>query len=58
MKQIHDSLERVFDRHRIVFWYDPNADWIDAFQSFSDEAVTKLEVRNTSSDQGPDRDGP
>jgi uncharacterized protein (TIGR02687 family) len=47
MKQIHDSLERVFDRHRIVFWYDPNADWTDAFQTFSNGAVTKLEVRNT-----------
>jgi uncharacterized protein (TIGR02687 family) len=46
MKQIHDSLERVFDRHRIVFWYDPNGDWPEVFQTFAGEAVTKLEVRN------------
>ncbi len=46
MKQIYDSLERVFARHRIVFWYDPNGEWPEVFQTFAGDAVTKLEVRN------------
>ena len=25
MNRIHDSLQRVFERNRLVFWYDPRA---------------------------------
>jgi uncharacterized protein (TIGR02687 family) len=46
MKQIHSSLERVFDRHRLVFWYDGAGEWTDTFDSFDNVTVTKLEVRN------------
>jgi uncharacterized protein (TIGR02687 family) len=46
MKQIHDSLAQVLDRHRIVFWYDPNVEWADAFKSFASAPATKLEVRS------------
>ena len=44
MKRIHDSLGRVFQRHRLVFWYDPKMEWTDAFDSFADNGVTKLTV--------------
>jgi uncharacterized protein (TIGR02687 family) len=47
MKQIHDSLERVFDRHRLVFWYDGAGEWTDTYNSFEHPKVTKLVVRNT-----------
>lgn len=47
MKQIHDSLERVFDRHRLVFWYDGAGEWTDTYNSFEHPKVTKIEVRNT-----------
>jgi uncharacterized protein (TIGR02687 family) len=47
MKQIHDSLERVFDRHRLVFWYDGTGEWTDTYNTFEHPKVTKIEVRNT-----------
>ncbi len=44
MKRIHDSLQRVFQRHRLVFWYDATGEWAETFAAFSDESVTKLTV--------------
>ncbi len=44
MKRIHDSLQRVFQRHRLVFWYDPTGEWKDTFQSYTDTGVQKLIV--------------
>lgn len=46
MKRIHDSLQRVFERHRLVFWYDPAGEWTEAVEAFSDEDVVKLRVAN------------
>lgn len=47
MKQIHDSLERVFERNRLVFWYDATCEWIEDYNSFEHAKVTKIEMRNT-----------
>ena len=44
MKSIHESLQHVLHRNRIVFWYDPAGDWTEDFEGFSDENVTKLRV--------------
>ena len=44
MKRIHDSLQRVFQRHRLVFWYDHTGEWAETFNAFLDEHVTKLTV--------------
>jgi uncharacterized protein (TIGR02687 family) len=44
MNRIHDSLKRVFQRHRLVFWYDATGEWLDAFNAFSNEDVEKLTV--------------
>ena len=44
MKRIHDSLNRVFQRHRLVFWYDSTGEWKDAFQSFVADGVERLMV--------------
>ena len=44
MKRIHDSLQRVFERHRLVFWYDATGEWADAFDGYEDASVTKLRV--------------
>lgn len=43
-QRILESLERVFDRHRLVFWYDDRGEWKDTFDAFSMARVTKLEV--------------
>ena len=44
MKRIHDSLQHVFQRNRLVFWYDATGEWTEAFESFADPDVTKLTV--------------
>ncbi len=46
MKRIHDSLKTVFERHRLVFWYDPAGEWRAAFETFDGEAagIRKREV--------------
>ena len=44
MKRIHDSLQRVFEQHRLVFWYDATGEWAETFDAFADESVTKLKV--------------
>ena len=37
MKRIHDSLQRVFQRSRIVFWYDATGEWAETFDAFGDD---------------------
>lgn len=44
MKRIHDSLQRVFQRNRLVFWYDATKEWADTFSAFSDDSVEKIVV--------------
>ena len=44
MKRIHDSLRRVFQQNRIVFWYDATGEWSQTFDAFLDESVLKLKV--------------
>lgn len=44
MKRIHDSLQRVFQRHRLVFWYDATGAWAETFKGYPDAAVARLTV--------------
>lgn len=44
MKRIHDSLQQVFLRHRLVFWYDATGEWAETFNVYPDENVSKLTV--------------
>ena len=44
MKRIHDSLQRVFHSHRLIFWYDANGEWAEAFNAFGDGGVAKITV--------------
>ena len=44
MKRIHDSLQRVFQRHRLVFWYDATGEWAETFKAYPDATVAKLSV--------------
>lgn len=44
MKRIHDSLQRIFQRHRLVFWYDAAGEWEKTFSAYPDEGVTRLTV--------------
>jgi uncharacterized protein (TIGR02687 family) len=44
--RIHASLRRLFDEHRIVFWYDTARDMRDAFEGFVLDGVEKVEIAN------------
>lgn len=46
MKRIHESLNQAFQRHRMVFWYDPAEEWRKAFDAFEGENVDKLVILN------------
>lgn len=47
MKRIHESLQHVLQRNRLVFWYDSAGQWLKAFETFTAEGVTKLCVEGT-----------
>lgn len=47
MKRIHESLQLVLQRHRIVFWYDEARQWEKAYETFAGEGVKKLLVAGT-----------
>lgn len=42
MKRIHDSLHQIYQRHRLVFWYDAKGEWQKTFDAYSLEGVEKL----------------
>ncbi len=44
--RIAASLRRLFDEHRIVFWYDTDRDMRAAFDALDLPGVTKLEIAN------------
>ena len=46
MKRIHEGLDRVLDRHRLVFWYDGGDEWADSFGSYATEGVSALAQAN------------
>ena len=47
LKRIHDSLRIVFQRHRLIFWYDADGHWQNAFDAFDDPNITKIRVDGT-----------
>ena len=44
--RITASLERLFDEHRIVFWYDAARDMREEFDTVDLAGVTKVEIAN------------
>jgi uncharacterized protein (TIGR02687 family) len=44
--RIAASLRRLFDEHRIVFWYDADRDMRETFEAVDLPAVTKVEIAN------------
>ena len=46
MKRIHDSLAKVFQRNRLVFWYDPEGQWIKEFEGFEAAGINKIKVES------------
>lgn len=44
--RIQQALSRLFQKHRIVFWYDEKQELRDAFEALAIEGVEKLEIQN------------
>jgi hypothetical protein len=47
MKRIHDSLDHVLARNRLVFWYDGEQQWEREFEEFERAGIEKLRVDGT-----------
>ncbi len=47
MKRVHESLQNVFQRNRLLFWYDPEGQWAKAFDSFPADGIKKIRVEGT-----------
>jgi uncharacterized protein (TIGR02687 family) len=47
MKRVHESLQHVFQRNRLVFWYDPEGQWAKAFETFPADGIIKIRVEGT-----------
>lgn len=44
--RIASGLARLFDEHRIVFWYDADRDMREAFEAIALDGVEKIEIQN------------
>jgi uncharacterized protein (TIGR02687 family) len=44
--KIENTLTKIFDKHRLVFWYDEQGEFTDEFTEVDIEGVHKLEVNN------------
>lgn len=46
MNRIEESLHKIFQDHRVVFWYDDQEKMRDQYEEVSINSVEKLEVNN------------
>ena len=46
MSNIVNALERLFAKHRIVFWYDEKKELRDEFDALSLDNIEKIEIVN------------
>ena len=46
MSKIHNALERLFAKHRIVFWYDSKQELRSEFEALALAGIEKLEIQN------------
>ena len=45
-ERISKALAKRFERHRIVFWYDPEQEFSEAFEALEMEGIEKLTIAN------------
>ena len=44
MQRIYDSLKKVFEQHRLIFWHDSKKEWEQVYDSFERDDTTKIKV--------------
>ena len=42
--RIHESLDTALARKRVLFWFDPEAEWTNEYESYAPEGVVKRQV--------------
>jgi hypothetical protein len=47
LDRIAKGLRTCFEKHRIVFWYDPNREFGEAFEAIGLPGVQKIRLANT-----------
>ena len=47
--RIHLSLTKQFEKHRLIFWYDNNQEFQDAFDELELDGVEKVKILNNES---------
>lgn len=45
-QRIHDSLNRLFDQHRLIFWYDPEQEWEAVVEGYEREKTQVIKVQD------------
>lgn len=46
MSQIAESLSKLFESHRVIFWHDERAELLDSFQELALAGVRTIQVQN------------
>lgn len=46
MSKIEEALNKLFTKHRIIFWYDENEELREQYSELSLDGIEKLEVKN------------
>lgn len=46
MSGVANSLDQLFEKHRLVFWYDPSGEMREEFDGYVQEDLQKVEVGN------------
>lgn len=46
MSSVTNSLNDIFKKHRLVFWYDPEGEMREEYADYSEDGITKVEVQN------------
>ena len=42
MSKVQNNLNQLFIRYRLIFWYDPNSDFKNDFDSFNESGIEKI----------------
>jgi len=46
MSSVTTSLNDIFKKHRLVFWYDPEGEMAEEYAAYAENGVEKVEVKN------------
>ena len=46
MERIEEALQKLFQKYRVVFWYDEKKELTEQFQAISLPGVEKIELSN------------